>query len=62
MADQATQRATIAASPETLFSVVTDFEHYPQWARDLKHVEVVGRDDDGLVGHRLLPAWLVRQP
>ena len=47
MADQATQRATIAASPETLFSVVTDFEHYPQWARDLKHVEVVGRDDEG---------------
>jgi ribosome-associated toxin RatA of RatAB toxin-antitoxin module len=47
MADQATQRATIAASPATLFEVVTAFEHYPQWAHDLKHVEVVGRDDAG---------------
>jgi ribosome-associated toxin RatA of RatAB toxin-antitoxin module len=47
MADQATQRATIAVSPSALFEVVTNFEHYPQWARDLKHVEVVGRDDAG---------------
>lgn len=45
MADQATQRATIAASPARLFEVVTDFEHYPDWARDLKDVEVLSRDD-----------------
>src|SRR5438552_4020302 len=47
MADQATQRATIAVSPQTLFDVVTDFEHYPSWARDLKHVEVLSRDELG---------------
>lgn len=45
MADQATQRATIAASPARLFEVVTDFERYPDWARDLKDVEVLSRDD-----------------
>jgi ribosome-associated toxin RatA of RatAB toxin-antitoxin module len=47
MADQASQRATIAASPEHLFEVVTDFERYPDWAHDLKTVEVVERDADG---------------
>jgi uncharacterized protein YndB with AHSA1/START domain len=47
MADQATQRATIAAAPERVFEVITDFERYPEWARDLKHVEVVGRDAAG---------------
>lgn len=46
MADQATQRATIAASPERLFEVITDFERYPDWARDLKDVEVLSRDED----------------
>jgi ribosome-associated toxin RatA of RatAB toxin-antitoxin module len=47
MADQASQRATIAASPEQLFAVVTDFDHYTDWIRDLKAVEVIERDDDG---------------
>ncbi len=47
MADQATQRATIAVSPARLFEVVTDFEHYPRWARDLKSVKVVKRDEAG---------------
>jgi ribosome-associated toxin RatA of RatAB toxin-antitoxin module len=47
MADQATQRATIAVSPDRLFEVVTDFEHYTDWARDLKSVEVLSRDGEG---------------
>ena len=47
MADQATQRMTIAASPQKLFDVVTDFVHYPDWARDLKAVEILTRDDEG---------------
>jgi ribosome-associated toxin RatA of RatAB toxin-antitoxin module len=38
---------TIAASPQQLFDVVTDFDHYTDWIRDLKSVEVVRRDDDG---------------
>jgi ribosome-associated toxin RatA of RatAB toxin-antitoxin module len=47
VADQASQRATIAASPQQLFDVVTDFDHYTDWIRDLKSVEVVERDDEG---------------
>jgi ribosome-associated toxin RatA of RatAB toxin-antitoxin module len=38
---------TIKASPERLFSVVTDFERYPEWAADVKHVEVLERDTEG---------------
>jgi len=41
MTDQASQRAIIAASPQQLFDVVTDFDRYTDWIRDLKSVEVV---------------------
>jgi ribosome-associated toxin RatA of RatAB toxin-antitoxin module len=47
MADQAIQKSIIAASPERLLEVVTDFAQYPTWVEDLKHVEVLERDDDG---------------
>src|SRR5258708_29338040 len=47
MADQASQRASIAASPQQLFDVVTDFDHYTDWIRDLKAVEVLERDVEG---------------
>ena len=47
MADQASQRATIAAAPQALFDVVTDFDRYTDWIRDLKSVEILARDDDG---------------
>ncbi|MGH9302050.1 MAG: SRPBCC family protein [Acidimicrobiales bacterium] len=47
MAEQTTERMTIGASPATCFAVVTDFEHYPLWAADVKHVELVEVDDQG---------------
>jgi ribosome-associated toxin RatA of RatAB toxin-antitoxin module len=47
MTDQASQRAIIAASPQQLFDVVTDFDRYTDWIRDLKSVEVLERDADG---------------
>jgi uncharacterized membrane protein len=47
MMDVARQEATIAAAPEELWAVLVDFERYPSWARDLKHVEVLERDDEG---------------
>jgi ribosome-associated toxin RatA of RatAB toxin-antitoxin module len=47
MAEQATQRLPIAAPPRQLFDVITDFDHYTDWIRDLKAVEVVSRDDEG---------------
>ena len=47
MADQASQRLSIAASPPQLFDVITDFDHYTDWIRDLKAVEVLSRDEQG---------------
>src|SRR3954464_12003059 len=50
MTDQASQRAIIAASPQELFDVVTDFDRYTDWIRDLKSVEGLSRDGDGRAG------------
>lgn len=47
MADQATERMIMRASPERCFAVVTDFDRYPEWALDIKRVTVLARDDDG---------------
>jgi len=47
MADQATQRMVIGASPQRVWEVLTGFEDYPRWAEDLKSVEVVERDAEG---------------
>jgi ribosome-associated toxin RatA of RatAB toxin-antitoxin module len=44
---RATETITVNASPETIFGVVTDFEHYADWVSDLKRIEVVARDDEG---------------
>ena len=45
MTDEATERTTINASPERCFEIALDFERYPQWAADIKSVEVLERDD-----------------
>jgi uncharacterized protein YndB with AHSA1/START domain len=45
--DEATERTTIDASPERCFAIALDFERYPEWAADIKNVEVVERDDKG---------------
>jgi hypothetical protein len=47
MAESATQTITIAAPPNACFGVATDFEHYPEWANDVKDAKVVSRDDQG---------------
>jgi len=47
MVDQALQSITIAASPERCFAVATDFERYPEWAKDVKEATVLSRDDSG---------------
>jgi ribosome-associated toxin RatA of RatAB toxin-antitoxin module len=44
---RATESITINASPETIYAVVTDFEHYADWVSDLKRIEVLTRDDQG---------------
>ncbi len=38
---------SVSASPERCFSVVADIERYPDWAADIKEVEVLERDGDG---------------
>ena len=56
MAERATEQMTIAATPAELLEVLLDFERYPEWAADIKDVEVRERDDDGrgsLVAYRV---------
>ncbi len=47
MTDQATERLRIDAPPARCFAVAADFEAYPEWARDVREVTVVERDDEG---------------
>lgn len=45
--DVATEHTTIDAPPSTCYEVAIDFESYPVWARGIKEVEVVTRDNQG---------------
>ncbi len=47
MSDHATQRMRIDAPLERIWDVLTDFENYPRWAKDLKEVTVLQRDPEG---------------
>jgi uncharacterized membrane protein len=47
MAETAFQTTTIAAAPERVWAIATDFERYPEWAKDVKDVIVRSRDDQG---------------
>ncbi len=47
MADQATEKISVGAPPERCFAVAADLERYPEWAADIKEVEIKERDDQG---------------
>jgi ribosome-associated toxin RatA of RatAB toxin-antitoxin module len=47
VADQATERMTVSASPARCFSVSADIEAYPDWAEPIKQVTVDERDEQG---------------
>ena len=47
MAESASQTITITSTPERCFAVVTAFEQYPEWAKDVKEAVVRSRDDQG---------------
>jgi uncharacterized membrane protein len=47
MAEQATERVMVNASPQRCFEVATDFEAYPTWSTSVKKVDVVERDGEG---------------
>lgn len=46
MVDAAVETVTIAAPPERCWEIITDFERYPEWARDVKQATVVARDEN----------------
>lgn len=47
MVDAAVETVTIAAPPERCWEIITDFERYPEWARDVKQATVRARDEQG---------------
>jgi hypothetical protein len=47
MADEAHESIYIEASPEQCYAVAIDYERYPEWATDVKEVDVTDRDDEG---------------
>ena len=47
MAETATQQITIAAPPERVWQIASDMERYPEWAKDIKDVQVRSRDEQG---------------
>ena len=51
VAEQATERMVVSASPEQCFEV-SDIERYPQWAADIKQVAIERRDDEGRPARR----------
>jgi ribosome-associated toxin RatA of RatAB toxin-antitoxin module len=53
--EQVSEHMVIGASPAHCYKVLTDFEHYPEWAADIKSVTIDERDDQGrpvVVGFR----------
>lgn len=47
MADQAVDRIHIERSPDECWTVATDYDSYPQWAKNVKEVSVLEHDDEG---------------
>ena len=47
MAEEATERITVSATPERCFAVADDIERYPEWIAEIKEVTVHERDDEG---------------
>jgi uncharacterized membrane protein len=47
MADAARESIQVEAPPEQCYAVAIDFDRYPEWATDVKTVEVLDRDDEG---------------
>jgi len=47
MADQAHESIHVAAPADRCWDIAVDVERYPEWAKDVKSVEVLGRDEHG---------------
>jgi uncharacterized membrane protein len=56
MSDEARETIHVKAPPQRCYEVATDFDRYPEWATDVKKVEVLDRDEHGrgtLVRYRI---------
>jgi len=47
VAEQATERMVVSATPARCFEVSSDIGAYPQWAADIKEVTIDERDEQG---------------
>jgi uncharacterized membrane protein len=47
VAEQVSDRIHIDAPPERCYEVTTDYERYPEWAKDVKQATVIERDTEG---------------
>ncbi len=47
MVEEAHEQIVVDASPERCWALATDFERYPEWAKDVKQVAVIERDVHG---------------
>jgi uncharacterized membrane protein len=47
MADTASMTLTVDAPLDKCWAIATDFERYPDWAKDVKSAVVVARDEQG---------------
>jgi len=47
MPDRTESSIVIAAAPGAVLDVIADFEHYPEWAGEVKKVAVISEDGDG---------------
>jgi hypothetical protein len=47
MSDEARESMHVDAGPQQCYAVAIDFDRYPDWATDVKDVEVLDRDEEG---------------
>lgn len=47
MAQRTTSSATVAAPPGAVLAVIADVQQYPQWAPEVREVEVLSTEGDG---------------
>lgn len=47
MSQSASDTIRIDASAETVWTVITDLEAYPEWTEEMTHVEVLSTDEQG---------------
>jgi uncharacterized membrane protein len=47
VAEQVSDRIRIGAPPKRCYEVATDYERYPEWAKDVKQASVLERDSEG---------------